>query len=219
MGNRQRILVSELSGRSNVLVKAQQFGLDLADRSLDVRRILDTVKQMESAGFQFEAAEASFELLLRRLRADYRPPFELMDLIVLVERRSSSGIIAEATVKVRVGDDVYHTAADGNGPVSAVDAAIRKALLQFYPQLANVQLVDYKVRVLDGNDGTSAVVRVSIETSDGRSTWGTVGSSPNIIEASWLALADGLEYALIRSEDAAIPTSQDSQLASLGRSS
>jgi 2-isopropylmalate synthase len=201
VGNRQRILVSELSGRSNVLVKAQQYGLDLDDKSADVRRALDRIKQLENAGFQFEAAEASFELLLRRLRPDYRPPFELVDLIVLVERRSTAGIIAEATVKIKVGDELYHTAADGNGPVSALDAAIRKALLQFYPRLATVHLVDYKVRVLDGNDGTGAVVRVSIETSDGQSSWGTVGSSPNIIEASWLALADGLEYALFRHTD------------------
>ncbi len=217
VGNRQRILVSELSGRSNVLVKAQQFGLDLDDKSAEVRRVLDTLKQMENAGFQFEAAEASFELLLRRLRPDYRPPFQLIDLIVLVERRSSAGIIAEATVKIRVGDEVYHTAADGNGPVSALDAAIRKALLQFYPRLATVHLVDYKVRVLDGNDGTGAVVRVSIETSDGRSTWGTVGSSPNIIEASWLALADGLEYALFRKSDAATPLAEVSRLADVER--
>ncbi len=199
VGNRQRILVSELSGRSNVLVKAQEFGLDLSSQSVDVRHVLDTLKQLESEGFQFEAAEASFELLIRRLQPDYRPPFELVDLLVLVERRHGTGIVAEATVKIRVGETVYHTAAEGNGPVNALDAAIRKALLQFYPELANVHLVDYKVRVLDGNDGTGAVVRVSIETSNGKDRWGTVGSSANIIEASWLALADSLEYALLKS--------------------
>jgi 2-isopropylmalate synthase len=198
VGNRQRILVSELSGRSNVLVKAQQFGLDLDDKSADVRRVLDTLKQLESEGYQFEAAEGSFELLLRRLRPDYRPPFELIDLLVLVERRAGAAIVAEATVKIKVGDAVFHTAAEGNGPVNALDAAIRKALLQFYPELAKVQLQDYKVRVLDGNDGTGAVVRVSIESGDGYTSWGTVGSSPNIIEASWLALADSLEYALVK---------------------
>jgi len=154
---------------------------------------------MESEGFQFEAAEASFELLIRRLQPDYRPPFELVDFIVLVERRKGAVILSEATVKIKVGNEIFHTAAEGNGPVNALDAAIRKALLQFYPKLANVQLVDYKVRVLDGNDGTGAIVRVSIETSNGKDRWGTVGSSSNIIEASWLALADSLEYALLKS--------------------
>lgn len=198
VGNRQRILVSELSGRSNILVKAQQFGVDLAGKSADVRHVLDTLKQLESEGFEFEAAEASFELLMRRLQPEYRSPFELLDLLVLVERRRGALIVAEATVKIKVGDTILHTAAEGNGPVNAVDAATRKALLQFYPEVARVQLVDYKVRVLDGNDGTGAVVRVSIESSDGRTSWGTVGSSPNIIEASWLALADSLEYALLK---------------------
>jgi len=204
VGNRQRILVSELSGRSNVLAKAQQYGLDISSQSTDVRQVLDTLKQLESEGFQFEAAEASFELLIRRLQLDYRPPFELVDFLVLVERRRGTGIVSEATVKIRVRDSVFHTAAEGNGPVNALDAAIRKALLQFYPELANVQLVDYKVRVLDGNDGTGAVVRVSIETGDGKDRWGTVGSSANIIEASWLALADSLEYALLKTSRSAL---------------
>ena len=198
VGNRQRVLVSELSGRSNVVVKARELGVDLDDTAIDVRQVLETIKQLESEGYQFEAAEASFELLLRRLRADYRRPFELVDFLVIVERRHGSEILSEATVKIKVGDQIYHTAAEGNGPVNALDAAIRKALLQFYPSLANVQLVDYKVRVLDGNEGTGAIVRVSIESGDGHSRWGTVGSSANIIEASWLALADSFEYALLR---------------------
>ncbi|HEX5418284.1 MAG TPA: citramalate synthase [Chloroflexota bacterium] len=198
VGNRQRVLVSELSGRSNVVVKARELGVDLDDTAIDVRQVLETIKQLESEGYQFEAAEASFELLLRRLRADYRRPFELVDFLVIVERRHGSEILSEATVKIKVGDQIYHTAAEGNGPVNALDAAIRKALLQFYPSLGNVQLVDYKVRVLDGNEGTGAVVRVSIESGDGHARWGTVGSSANIIEASWLALADSFEYALLR---------------------
>nr|AFK79175.1 citramalate synthase [uncultured bacterium F25-01] len=205
VGNRQRILVSELSGRSNVMAKAEQYGLDLDNRSGDVRRVLETVKQLENEGFQFEAAEASFELLVRRLRPDYVTPFQLVDFLVIVERRTGAGLLAEATVKIRVGETILHTAAEGNGPVSALDAAMRKALHQFYPELADVHLVDYKVRVLDGNDGTGAVVRVSIETSDGRESWGTVGSSPNIIEASWLALVDSLEYALVRGSEAVDP--------------
>jgi len=198
VGNHQRVLVSELSGRSNVVVKARELGVNLEDSRVDVRQVLETIKQLESEGYQFEAAEASFELLLRRLRSDYCRPFELVDFLVIVERRHGSAILSEATVKIKVGDQIYHTAAEGNGPVNALDAAIRKALLQFYPSLASVQLVDYKVRVLDGNEGTGAVVRVSIESGDGHSRWGTVGSSANIIEASWLALADSFEYALLR---------------------
>jgi 2-isopropylmalate synthase len=198
VGNRQRVLISELSGRSNILHKAQQFGLDLTSKSREVRQVVDMIKKLEHQGFQFEAAEASFELLVRRLQPGYVPPFELLDMLVLVERRRGSDLLAEATVKVRVGEDVFHTAAEGNGPVHALDVAIRKALLQFYPELAHVELVDYKVRVLNESGGTEATVRVSIESSDGHRSWSTVGSSTNIIEASWMALADSLEYALLR---------------------
>ena len=197
VGNRQRVLISELSGRSNILYKAQQFGLDLTSNAAEVRRVVETIKRLENQGFQFEAAEASFELLVRRIQPGYRPPFELLDMLVLVERRRGSELLAEATVKIRVGDEIFHTAAEGNGPVNALDSAIRKALLQFYPSLSRVQLVDYKVRVLNEDGGTAASVRVSIESSDGHRTWNTMGSSTNIIEASWLALADSLEYALL----------------------
>lgn len=200
VGNRRRVLISELGGRSNILYKSQQIGLDVNGDGPEARRIIERIKQLESQGFQFEAAEASFQILVRRTQPDYRPPFELLDLLVLVEKRRGTEILAEATVKIRVGDHVFHTAAEGNGPVNALDTAIRKALLQYYPSLANVSLVDYKVRVVNEKHGTSAVVRVSIESSDGHQTWSTVGSSPNIIEASWLALADSLEYALLRAE-------------------
>ena len=196
VGNRQRVLISELSGRSNILFKAQQIGLDLTSKSPEVRQAVEMIKQLEHQGFQFEAAEASFELLVRRLQPGYQPPFELLDMLVLVEKRVGIDLLAEATVKVRVGDSILHTAAVGNGPVNALDAAMRKALLESYPALGNVQLVDYKVRVLNEDGGTGATVRVSIETSDGHRSWSTVGSSPNIIEASWMALADSLEYAL-----------------------
>ena len=214
VGNRQRILISELSGRSNVLFKAQQFGLDLTSKTAEVRQLVETIKQLESQGFQFEAAEASFELLVRRLQPDYRPPFELLDMLVLVERRHGSQLLSEATVKIRVGDAIFHTAAEGNGPVNALDRAIRKALLQFYPSLARVQLVDYKVRVLNEDGGTSAVVRVSIESSDGHRTWSTMGSSTNIIEASRLALADSLEYALLGEASGGASSSSSARLAS-----
>jgi 2-isopropylmalate synthase len=197
VGNGQRILVSELAGKTNVLVKAQRFGVDLTSREADVRRMVEQIKDLESKGFQFEDAEASFELLVRRAESDYRAPFRILDFLVLVEKRQSADLLAEATVKLEVEGQIMHTAADGNGPVNALDAALRKALLQFYPALATVRLVDYKVRVLEDSAGTGSMVRVSIESTDGEHTWNTVGSSANIIEASWWALSDSLEYPLV----------------------
>jgi len=198
VGNRQRVLVSELSGRTSVLVRAQELGCELSRK--EAQWVLREVKELEGRGFQFEAAEGSFELLLHRARAGYRPPFELLDFLVLVEKRQGKEILSEATVKVRVGDEVIHTAAEGNGPVNALDRAIRKALLPFYPSLARVKLTDYKVRILNEQAGTEATVRVLILASDGRRSWATVGSSPNIIEASWRALADSFELPLLRSQ-------------------
>ena len=202
VGNRSGVLVSELSGVSNIIYKARERGLDLS-RGEKARRILEQVKFMESRGFQYEDAEASFDLLVLRAQPKYRPPFELVDFMVMVERRrrpaaSGEEILAEATVKVRVGEQVIHTAAEGNGPVDALDKALRKALIEFYPRLAQVRLADYKVRILDESAGTEAQVRVLIESTDGEQGWNTVGSSTNIIEASWLALADSLEYWLLR---------------------
>lgn len=197
VGNRQRVLVSDLAGKSNVLYKAEQYGLTLNNGSADVKTILEKVKALEQQGFQFDGAEGSFELLMRRSQSDYRAPFELLDFLVLVETRVGIEMLAEATVKIRVGEQTMHTAAEGTGPVNALDMAMRKALLPFYPSLANSRLTDYKVRVLDESAGTRAAVRVLIESTDGERSWSTVGSSPNIIEASWLALADSLEYALL----------------------
>ena len=196
VGNRSRVLVSELSGKANVEVKAAELGFSLSGE--EARRAVRAVKELERKGFQFEGAEGSFELLLRRSRPDYEPPFELLDFLVLVEKRVGKEILAEATVKVRVGDEVMHTAAEGNGPVHALDRAIRKALLPLYPGLVRVRLTDYKVRILNEGAGTEATVRVLILASDGEHSWATVGSSPNIIEASWQALADSLEYPLVR---------------------
>jgi len=161
------------------------------------------VKEKEAKGFQFERADASFELMVRRSLPNYDPPFELIDFRVIVENRGhgraadGSQITSEATIKVRVAEEVLHTAAEGNGPVNALDAALRKALLQSYPALEVVKLTDYKVRVVSDSTGTSAVVRVIIETTDGVETWRGVGASPNILEASWLALADCMEYWLV----------------------
>ena len=196
VGNRSRVLVSELSGKASVEVKAAELGFSLSGE--EARRAVRAVKELERKGFQFEGAEGSFELLLRRSRPDYEPPFELLDFLVLVEKRVGKEILAEATVKVRVGDEVMHTAAEGNGPVHALDRAIRKALLPLYPGLVRVRLTDYKVRILNEGAGTEATVRVLILASDGEHSWATVGSSPNIIEASWQALADSLEYPLVR---------------------
>ncbi len=201
VGNRKRVVVSELSGKSNIAYKAQEFGLDLLAGDVQTQQVLQHIKELENRGFQFESAEGSVELLIRRARPDYARPFELLDFHVLVRGCHDGHMAAEATVKVRVGDQVMHTAADGNGPVNALDAAVRKALLPFYPRLADVQLTDYKVRILDGEAGTAAQTRVLIDSANDHRTWSTVGSSTNIIEASWQALADSLEYALLNGGD------------------
>ncbi|MFC2058895.1 citramalate synthase [Chloroflexota bacterium] len=205
VGNRSRMLISELSGMSAVVHKARELGLRLASKSKKAQDILERLKALENQGFQYELAEASFELLLRRARRGYKSPFELVDFMVVVEkhrrRPTNEGdeeLLAEAMVKVRVGGDLIHTAAGGNGPVNALDTALRKALLQFYPSLAAIKLVDYKVRILEESQGTESQVRVLIEFSDGEHDWRTVGSSTNIIEASWIALSDSLEYWLLR---------------------
>jgi len=207
VGNRPRVLVSELSGKRNILYKAKELGLDLPLQGKEIQKLLEQVKLLESRGFQYENAEASFELLLHRAKPDYKPPFELVDFMVVVEKRrrppaqkNLEEMLSEAVVKVRVGDEVMHTAAEGNGPVNALDQALRKALLRFYPSLAQVRLVDYKVRILEESAGTGSQVRVLIESSDGVGEWRTVGGSTNIIEASWLALADSLEYWLLKPE-------------------
>ena len=184
-------------GRGNIVDKAQQFGLDI--ESLDVRRVLDDIKTLEAQGFTFEGAEASVELMLRRTHPAYVPPFEVIDFMVMVQRRRGRGLNAEATVKVRVGPKIMHTVAEGNGPVNALDAALRKALIDVYPQLSAVTLSDYKVRILDGDNATAATTRVLIDSKDGTRRWSTVGASSNIIEASWRALLDSMEYALLSS--------------------
>jgi 2-isopropylmalate synthase len=198
VGNQKRVLVSELSGKSNIVYKLREKGLELPQgrRAQDV---LQRIKTLENMGFQFDGAEASCELLAH---AVYKPPFELVDFMVVVEHRrrpSQRGrgeLLAEAMVKVKVGRDMVHTAAEGNGPVNALDQALRKALVPAYPLLASIKLVDYKVRILDESSGTASSIRVLIESSDGPDQWRTVGSSTNIIDASWLALADSLEYRL-----------------------
>ena len=196
VGNQTRVLVSELAGKDNIAVKRKEFGLHGLSRD-EEKQVLQKIKEMENAGFAFESAEASVEMMLRRVRPSYKPPFELIDFTTNVEHRAGRGIFSEATVKVKVGDKVYHEVAEGNGPVNAMDKALRKAILQYYPSLQQVNLTDYKVRILDSNSATGAVVRVLIDSTDGERTWSTVGASTNIIEASWLALADAVEYFLV----------------------
>jgi len=195
VGNRKRVLVSELSGQGNLVYKMQEFGLGTNGEA--VQSVLSQIKDLESQGFHFEGAEASVELMLRRAEADYQPPFELVDFMVVVEHRQERGLLAEATVKVRVGDQVAHTAAEGNGPVNALDHALRKALLPHYPSLAGIQLTDYEVRILDSEHATGAVTRVLITSTNGTHSWSTVGCSANIIQASWQALMDSMEYGLL----------------------
>jgi 2-isopropylmalate synthase len=203
VGNHRRVLVSELSGKSNILFKAREFGIDLDHETPDSRKILEQLKALEDQGFQFEGAEASFELLMERALGRYTPYFELEAYRVIVEEQSASGEpVAEATVRVRVKGILEHTAAAGNGPVNALDHALRKALEEFYPNLKRMRLLDYKVRILDESKGTAAKTRVLITSGDGEETWGTVGVANNIIEASWQALVDSIEYKLRRDERA-----------------
>jgi len=198
VGNAGRLVVSELGGRANTRLRAQQLGHEL-EGVVDPATLSTLVKQLESEGLSFEGAEASFELLIRRHQAGYQPPFRIVDYTCLVEQRSGADLRAEATVKVEVDGETLHTAADGNGPVNALDAALRKALRAFYPVLDVVHLYDYKVRILDSGAATAARTRVTIESTDGAAEWSTMGSDTNIIAASAIALADSLEYAIWKS--------------------
>jgi len=202
VGNRQRVLVSDLSGASNVLYKAKEFGIDLSSKDAKVRDIVNKLKELENRGYQFEGAEASFELLMKEALGNREKFFELMGYRVIDERKSSKNPpFSEATIMIRVKDSIEHTAAIGNGPVNALDNALRKALERFYPELKELKLKDYKVRVLAGEAGTAAVTRVLIESGDKDSRWGTVGVSENIIQASWDALIDSIEYKLQKEKE------------------
>lgn len=201
VGNRRRVLVSELSGMSNLLYKYNELNLQVDQQSPEGRRVLEEIKNLENQGYQFEGAEGSFELLLKKAYNGYIELFTLEALRLLVEVKQNTPAYSEAIIKMRVGEKVVHTAAEGNGPVNALDNALRKALESFYPCIRSMRLTDYKVRVLDEKDGTGAMVRVHIETGDGQNSWGTVGVSHNIIEASWQALADSLAYGLLKANN------------------
>jgi 2-isopropylmalate synthase len=196
VGNARKFLVSELSGKTNILAKAKEFDLDLSKESPETRGILEKIRELEHQGYQFEAAEASFELLMKKMTGKYRKYFDLLGFKVVDAKIEGDGVVSEATVKLRVGHDVEHTAAEGDGPVNALDNALRKALKRFYPVIEKTHLTDYKVRVVNSEAGTAAKVRVFIEFQDGKDTWQTVGVSENIIEASWQALVDAIEYKL-----------------------
>jgi 2-isopropylmalate synthase len=194
VGNVMRLVVSELGGKANTQLRAEQLGQQMDD--IDPKALSQVIKQLEADGLAFEGAEASFELLVKRHKAGYEPPFTLCDYTTLVEQRGGAELLSEATVKVEVAGEVLHTAADGNGPVNALDSALRKALGAFYPQLDAVHLVDYKVRILDSEEATGAQTRVIIDSSNGALEWSTMGSGTNIIAASCQALCDSLEYAI-----------------------
>lgn len=201
VGNTRNVLISDLAGRSNIAMKAQELGFDVADNTPALRQILGRIKELEHQGYEFEAAEGSLALLIRRVLTEAPLPFAV-DAYHVSIRREGRTSICEATVKVRVREEVAHTVADGDGPVNALDGALRSALVKFYPQLEAVKLTDYKVRIIDSAAGTGAKTRVLIWSGDGTSEWGTVGVSENIIDASLDALVDSFEYGLVKDADA-----------------
>jgi 2-isopropylmalate synthase len=201
VGNHRRVLVSELSGRSNILMKAHELGMDLSKNTPEVRDILQQLKQLEHAGYEYEAADASFHILVQKLLKRHKPFFKLIDYRFNMSKHSVAGNdLLEAEVNLEVNGKAVSKKGGGDGPINALDNALRAALTGFYPAVAKVQLIDYKVRILDSYSGTAAKTRVIIESTDGTDTWGTVGVHDNIIEASWEALVDSVEYKLFQDE-------------------
>ncbi|MGQ8871595.1 citramalate synthase [Paenibacillus sp. TSA_86.1] len=198
VGNKQRVLVSELAGQSNIVSKAQELGLEFDPSSANSRQIIEKIKDLEHQGYQFEGADASLELLIREANGDMKELFTFESFKMLVEKTAGKSVVSEAFVKLNVAGTSVYTAAEGNGPVNALDNALRKALVQYFPSLAHMHLSDYKVRVLDEKDATAAKVRVLIESKNTENTWNTVGVSENVIEASWEALVHSFRYALLQ---------------------
>jgi len=196
VGNKRRVLVSDLSGKSNIDYKAQEMGISLGGNGYGSREIVKEIKRMEDLGYQFDAAEGSLELLMKKTTGQFKEPFSLLSLKVINEKDGYGQTISQATIKISVGEEEEITAAEGNGPVNAIDNALRKALRKFYPSIDEMRLFDFKVRVLEGSAGTAAKVRVLIESRDGKEIWNTVGVSENIIEASWQALVDSIYFKL-----------------------
>ena len=198
VGNKRNIMISELAGKSNIEFKAKEMGIKLKGKTSLSKELLQKIKKLEDKGFQYEAADGSFELMIREAIGQYIPFFNLKGFRVITEKKGRDRITCEATIKVEVNNRIEHTAANGNGPVDALDNALRKALEKFYPELKELHLTDYKVRVLDGKTGTGSLVRVHVDHARRFDNWGTVGVSTNIIEASWQALVDGIEYMLLK---------------------
>ncbi len=201
VGNKRKVLISDQSGQGAIVYKAKEYGLDLTKNTPEVRKLLSEVKQRELDGFQFEGAEGSFELMVKKAKGLHKKLFELIGFRVIVERREhDQEALAEATIKIRTPWGVEQTAADGDGPVDALNCALRKALEKFYPSIKEVKLIDYKVRIINEHEGTGAKTRVLLESEDEENSWSTVGVSTNIIEASWQALVDSIEYKLLKQE-------------------
>jgi 2-isopropylmalate synthase len=200
VGNRRRVLVSDLSGKSNIEFKTREMDIRLGGNGYDSKKIVNEIKMLEDKGYQFEAAEGSLELLIKKLTGQFREPFSLESFRVTIEKDKKGAGSSRATIKISVGDEEEITAAEGDGPVNALDNALRKALNSFFPHISEVKLVDFKVRVIEGSAGTGAKVRVKIDSRDSQEVWSTVGVSENIIEASWQALVDSIQYKLLKDE-------------------
>ena len=202
VGNRTRVLVSDMSGRSSIMMKAKEMGMDVDGRSPEMKSFLEELKQLEFKGYEYESADASFDLLLRRFLRGEDTEFKVLRYHVGVGNDIEQGNpVSEASVKLKIGDEIRHTVAEGNGPVSALDHSLRKALVQDFPTIAEVRLIDFKVRILESNLGTDAITRVHIESTDGEQTWGTIGVSDNVITASWEALVDSVSYKILLGTD------------------
>jgi 2-isopropylmalate synthase len=196
IGNHRRVLVSDLSGKSNIEYKAAELGLSLGDDDVKSRRIVEEIKHMENEGYTFEAADGSLALIIRKATGEFEEPFYLECFRVINEKQGNEPSRAQALIKVIVGKDTEITAAEGNGPINALDNALRKALVKFYPELSRMHLTDFKVNILEGSEGTAAKVRVFIESRDDKDIWSTIGVSESVIEASWHALVDSIQYKL-----------------------
>jgi 2-isopropylmalate synthase len=201
VGNQQRVLVSDLSGKSNIAYKARELGIDLGEATSVSRNIVQQVKTMEDQGYRFDTADGSLSVLMKKIKGEFRDPFILESFQVINAKTGNNPPVSQATIKITVGGEEELTAAEGNGPVNALDNALRKALIKFYPEIIRMHLVDFKVRILEGCEGTAAKVTVFIDSTDGEDIWSTMGVSTNIIEASWLALVDSIQYKLSKDEE------------------
>jgi 2-isopropylmalate synthase len=201
VGNQERVLVSDLSGKGNIAYKAREMGIDLGNETSINKKIVQQIKMMEDQGYHFDSADGSLSILMKKIKGEFREPFILESFQVFNAKTGDNPPVTQASIKISVDGIEELTAAEGNGPVNALDNALRKALTKFYPHIRDMHLVDFKVRILEGCEGTAAKVRVLIDSSDGRNIWSTIGVSTNIIEASWQALVDSIQYKLSKDEE------------------